>query len=204
MFYEPAKKNHGLPHDPFKACVMPRPIGWITSLSADGTPNLAPFSFFNAVSDKPPQVMYAPQGPHKDGGQKDSLLNVEATKEFVANMATWELKEQMRLTSTHLTRGKSEFTHAGLEMEPSALVKPPRVKATPIHLECRLVKTVELPSDFPERPNFIVIGEVIGIHIRDDVLTNGMVDITKVRPIARLGYLDYAVVNESFSMPMPD
>jgi flavin reductase (DIM6/NTAB) family NADH-FMN oxidoreductase RutF len=183
---------------------MPRPIGWITSLSADGTPNLAPFSFFNAVSDKPPQVMYAPQGPHKDGGQKDSLLNVEATKEFVANMATWALKEEMRLTSTHLDRGASEFTLSGLETEPSALVKPPRVKATPIHLECRLVKTVELLSDFPERPNFIVIGEVVGIHISDDVLTNGMVDIAKVRPISRLGYLDYAVTSESFSMVMPD
>ena len=204
MFYEPAKKNHGLPHDPFKACVVPRPIGWITSLSASGVVNLAPFSFFNAVSDKPPQVMYAPQGPHPDGGQKDSLLNVEATKEFVANMAVWDLKEEMRLTSTHLPRGASELELSGLETEPSAMVKPPRVKAAPIHLECTFVKAVEVLSNVPERPNFIVIGEVIGVHIRDDVLTNGMVDIAKVQPISRLGYLDYAVINEAFSMPMPD
>jgi len=204
MFYEPAKKNHGLPHDPFKACVVPRPIGWITTISATGVVNLAPFSFFNAVSDKPPQVMYAPQGPHPDGGQKDSLLNVEATKEFVANMAVWALKEEMRLTSTHLSRDASEFDLSGLETEPSEMVKPPRVKAAPIHLECKFVKTIEVLSNDPERPNYIVLGEVVGIHIRDEVLTNGMVDIAKTRPIARLGYLDYAVISESFSMRMPD
>ncbi len=203
MFYEIGKK-HGLPHDPWKSCVVPRPIGWISTLSAAGIPNLAPFSFFNGCGDFPPHVMYAPLGRHQDGGFKDSLVNVEATKEFVASMCTSDLREPMNVTSRHVARGVNEFALAGLTPEPSTLVKPPRVKEAPIHIECRYVKTVELPSWSEKYPNFVVFGQIVGIHIRDDVMTNGMVDILKVKPLARLGYLDYTVVDNVFTMPFPD
>ena len=204
MFYEPRERNHGLARDPFKACVVPRPIGWITALSRAGVVNLAPFSYFNAVGDRPPQVMFAPQGQHREGGAKDSLRNAQETGEFVANVAVWELREKMRLSSSHVPRSVDEFAFVGLETEPAVLVRPPRVKAAPIHLECKFTRIVELLADDPIFPNTVVLGEVIGIHIDERVLTDGHVDITKLRPIARLGYADYAVVESAFTMPFPD
>ncbi|MSP51193.1 MAG: flavin reductase family protein [Alphaproteobacteria bacterium] len=203
MFYEIGKK-HGLPHDPWKSCVVPRPIGWISTINRAGIANLAPYSFFNGCGDFPPHVMYAPLGQHVDGGAKDSLANVEETKEFVCNMCTYELRDAMNESSRHVGRGVNEFETSGLAMEPSQMVKPPRVKASPIHLECRYVKTVELPSWSDEYRNYVVFGQIIGVHIRDEVMTNGMVDIRKFKPIARLGYLDYTVVENSFAMPFPD
>ena len=203
MFYE-VKNGHGLPHDPFKSCVVPRPIGWITTISTDGIVNLAPYSFFNGCGDAPPQVMYAPLGQNLDGDLKDSLTNVEATGEFVANMVTWELRDQMNETARHVPHATDEMALAGLETEVSQLVKPPRVKASPIHLECQYIQTVELRSHREEYRNLVVFGEVIGIHIRDEVMTDGMVDMSKFKPIARLGYLDYSITDNVFSMPFPD
>ncbi len=203
MFYE-VKNGHGLPHDPFKSCIVPRPIGWISTISEDGTINLAPYSFFNGCGDDPPQLMYAAGGRNIEGALKDSLTNVEATGEFVANLVTWELRVQMNETARHVPAGIDETTLAGLETEPSRVVKPPRVRASPIHLECEYVRTVELRSNREDHRNFVVFGEVVGIHIRDEVMTDGMVDMTKLRPIARLGYMDYSITDNVFTMPFPD
>jgi flavin reductase (DIM6/NTAB) family NADH-FMN oxidoreductase RutF len=186
MFYEP-KDHHGLPHDPFKSCVVPRPIGWLTTLSEDGVVNLAPFSFFNGVASDPPVVVAGINGrqPH---GPKDTLTNCRETGEFVANMATWDLREAMNLTSASLPAEIDEMALAGLTPAPSNLVKPPRVAESPINLECRVLQFVDLPSNDPESANTAVFGEVVGIHIADSVLTEGRVDTAKIKPVARLGY----------------
>lgn len=207
MFYDTRTGDHGLPHNPFKACVVPRPIGWITTLNEAGGVNLAPYSFFNGVAGDPPVVMFAPGGRKADGppdGSKDSLANAERTREFVCNVVTWDLRHVMNLTSAPAPAGVSEAEAAGLEMIPSTLVKPPRVKASPVHLECRYLQTVDLPSNNPAARNAVVFGEVIGIHIDDSVLTDGLVDMAKLRPIARLGYMDYCVVDEVFAIKRPD
>mgnify|MGYP002821970612 FL=1 len=203
MFYQPRIEAHGLKHNPFKSCIVPRCIGWISSLSEDGTVNVAPYSFFNGVGDNPPMVMFSSGGRHVHG-EKDSQGNVEATGEFVCNMVTWELREQMSKTSAPTRPEISEFDYAGIEMEPSTVVKPPRVKASPIHLECEYLKTVELPCHIPDSTNAIIIGEVVGVHIRDEVLKDGMVDMSTFRPVARMGYMDYTVVDTVFTMIMPD
>jgi flavin reductase (DIM6/NTAB) family NADH-FMN oxidoreductase RutF len=202
MFYDTRTGQHGLARNPFKACVVPRPIGWISTLSAEGVANLAPYSFFNGVAGEPPMVMFASNG-RKPDGPKDSITNCEATGEFVANMATWDLRDAMNLSSTPAPANLNEMELAGLAMAPSVLVKPPRVEAAPIHLECLHHQTVELPSDDPEGRNAMVIGRVIGIHIDESVLTDGLVDMAKVRPIARLGYMDYTRVDLVFSMLRP-
>ncbi len=198
MFYDTKDNKHGLPRDPFKSCIVPRPIGWITTLSAEGVVNLAPYSFFNSVCSNPPMVIFASNEP-----TKDSLVNCEATGEFVANLATWELRDQMNETSAGVGPEVDEFTLAGIETEPARLVKPPRVKAAPMHLECLYHRTIDLPSDIPGTRNAIVIGRVIGVHIEDEVLTDGMVDMNKIKPIARLGYMDYTRVDMVFTMPRP-
>jgi len=201
MFYE-TRDHHGLPHDPFKSCIVPRPIGWLTTLSADGVVNLAPFSFFNGVASDPPVVVVGINGrqPH---GPKDTLTNCRETGEFVANMATWDLREAMNLTSGPLPPEVDEMALAGLTPAPSKLVKPPRVQQSPINLECRVLQFVDLPSDDPDSKNTAVFGHVVGIHIDDSVLTDGLVDTAKIRPIARLGYMEYAVVEKVFEMHRP-
>ena len=201
MFWN-TKDPHGLPHNPFKSCVVPRPIGWITSKSADGHINLAPFSFFNAVSDAPPMVLFCCNGKTPYGA-KDTITNVEATKDFVYNMVPYDIREEMNHTATPLKPEENEFEFAGLETEPSVLVDLPRVKASPIHFECTYLQTVDLPVDNPEHRNAIVVGRVLGVHIRDEVMTDGMVDILKVRPVARMGYQDYTSVTEIFRMQRP-
>lgn len=203
MFYETAKNNHGLAHNPFKACIVPRPIGWITSQDSEGNLNLAPYSYFNAVSESPFMVMFSTGPKMKDGREKDTMANVEATKEFVVNIATWDLREQMNMTSADVDREVDEIALAGLETEPSVMVKPPRIKGSPIHLECVYFQSVQLPVKNLASSNRIVIGEVVGIHIDDKVITDGRVDISKVKPIARLGYMDYAVILETFEMMRP-
>ena len=201
MFYEPDKHNHGLPYNPFKACVVPRPIGWITTMSRDGVVNLAPFSFFNGLSYDPPFVIFSAGGHSDDGGHKDSVVNAEETGEFVFNMATWAQREQMNRTALITERGVDEMAAAGLEPLPSELVRPPRVKGSPVHFECTYHQTVELPGNKPSSVHQVVFGKVIGVHIADDALTeDGLVDTLKIRPIARLGYKDYTSVDSVFSM----
>ena len=201
MFYEPPKNDHGLPLNPFSACIVPRPIGWVSSVDKDGRPNLAPFSFFNGVGYTPPTVMFCPNGRDLDGGLSHSLLNVQETKEFVVNIATFDLRYSMNLTSRQLKRGESEFKLAGLTEEPSRRVRPPGVAESPIRLECRHVQTVHLPSTEPGFPLNVVFGQVVGVHISELVLTAGRVDYSKLQPIARLGYRQFAVIRDLFEMP---
>ena len=203
MFYEPSK-GHGLRHDPFKNLVVPRPIGWISSLDAKGVANLAPFSFYNAICLEPPMVVFGLD--LKPGGQevKDTLRNIEETHEFVVNLPTWGQREALLKTATHAPHGTSEFELAGLGRLPSRLVKPPRVEGAPAHLECRHLQTTVLPHPTPNPRNFAILGEVIGVHIDDALIKDGMVDIVSTRPLARLGYLDYTAVDSVFSVPRPD
>jgi flavin reductase (DIM6/NTAB) family NADH-FMN oxidoreductase RutF len=198
MFYDTAKNNHGLPRNPFKAIVAPRPIGWITSMSAKGEINLAPYSFFNAVSDNPPIVLFSSEGP------KDSLVFVEETKEFVCNLATFDLRTAVVDTSEDLPRGVNEMEKSGLAAAPSRLVRPPRVAASPCALECRLLQVIHL-VDLEGRPSgrHVVFGQVVGVHIDDRFIKNGRLDTAAMRPIARCGYADYSVVNEVFAMRRP-
>jgi flavin reductase (DIM6/NTAB) family NADH-FMN oxidoreductase RutF len=201
MFYEPDKNDHGLPYNPFKACVVPRPIGWISSISEDGLVNLAPFSFFNALSYDPPFVCFSIGSHSEDGEPKDTVVNIEATGEFVYNMATWDQRDQMNNTGLIVDRTVNELDAAGLEAVPSKFVKPPRVKGSPVHFECKHFQTVILPGNVPSSIHHLIIGQVIGVHIDDDMITGeGLLDTLKMRPIARLGYKDYTSVDSVFQM----
>ena len=197
MFYEP-KNGHGLPHDPFKAIVAPRPIGWISTRSPTGELNLSPYSFFNAFSTNPFLVWFA------SGGVKDSVAFARDSGEFVVNLVGMELAAKMNASSVNAPRGVSEFGYAGLETAPSVLVKAPRVAGAPAALECRLTEIFE-PKDLEGRDHDIkvVAGEVVGIHIDDAMLTNGLFDNIKAGNVARLGYMDFSSVTEVFSMRRP-
>lgn len=198
MFYDARKNDHGLPHDPFKAIVAPRPIGWISSMNGKGDINLAPYSFFNGVASRPPIVMFASEG------RKDSLAFIEETGEFVRNLATWDLREAMNATSAPLPRGTNEMASAGLDAAPSRLVKPPRVAASPCALECKLLQVISLADlDGRDIDRHVVFGQVIGVHIDDRYIRDGLVDSAAMKPIARCGYHDYAVVENMFSMRRP-
>jgi flavin reductase (DIM6/NTAB) family NADH-FMN oxidoreductase RutF len=189
MHYDTTRDSHGLKFDPFKALVAPRPIGWIGTRGADGTPNLAPYSFFNAVSDKPPMVMFS------SAGHKDSLCNVLASGEFTCSMATWDLREPMNLSSAAVRAGVDEFALAGLTPAASLTVSAPRVAEAPAALECRLWQTLELPtSGAGETAYTMVFGQVVGLYIRDDMIRDGLVQTAEMRLLARMGYMDYAVV----------
>ena len=204
MFYETAKGNHGLPHNPFKACVVPRPIGWITSIDGEGRVNLAPYSFFNAVASDPPMLMFATNG-RKAGERrdKDSLANIAETGAFVTNLVTWDLKEQMVLTSAPLPHGEAENDLAGLTLAPSRMIAPPRVAKAPINLECKLWRIVELPGGAAGERNTMVLGEVVGVHIADGIIVDGLVNLALCKPVARLGYIQYAAAETIFDMKRP-
>lgn len=199
MHYDTARNDHGLRFNPFKALVAPRPIGWIGTLGADGSRNLAPYSFFNAVSDHPPMVMFSSHG------RKDSIANIEATGEFTCSLATWALREPMNLSSAAVRRGVDEFALAGLTPAPSRIVKAPRVAESPAALECRLWKVLELPS--AGREGYVVaFGHVVGVFIDDAFIRDGMVDTGAMRPIARQGYMEYSVVTPEtvFALNRPE
>ena len=203
MYYEPGRTPHNLPHDPFKSCVVPRPIGWISTIDATGRHNLAPFSQFQNVTFDPPIVLFC-ANQNTRGARKDSVANAEATGEFVWNMATYALREAVNLTAQELPAGVDEFEIAGLTKAPSRLVRPARVAESPIHFECRYLQTVRLPGNGVMGPANVVFGQVIAIHIADDaVREDGCIDILKLRPIARLGYYDYTSVESIFSMRIP-
>ncbi len=198
MFYDTGKNDHGLPHNPFKAIVTPRPIGWITTMSSKGEINLAPYSFFNGITDKPPIVMFSSEG------HKDSVAFVEETKEFVCSLATFDLRDQMNGTAAPLPRGSSEMAATSLEPAPSRLVKPPRVAASPCALECKWLKTVTFdPIAGKELDRYVVFGHVVGVYIDDHYIRDGRLDTAAMRPIARLGYNEYAVVDSVFRMQRP-
>jgi flavin reductase (DIM6/NTAB) family NADH-FMN oxidoreductase RutF len=199
MFYTTDRNDHGLPHDPFKAIVAPRPIGWITSVSRRGEINLAPYSFFNGVSSRTPMVCFSSEG------RKDSVTFIEETQEFVCNLATFDLRLAMNETSAPYPRGENEMLAAGLTPAPSRLVKPPRVSEAPCALECRWLQTVSL-RDVDGRPvdSHVVFGQVLGVYIDDRFLNNGLLDTAAMRPLARCGYHDYAVVEAVFQMRRPE
>ena len=201
MYYETDNNDHGLRYNPLKACVVPRPIGWLTTIDPAGVVNLAPFSFFNVLSYDPPFVMFSAGVHEADGSKKDTVANVEATGEFVYNMATWAQREQMNQTAFIVDRSVDEMAAAGLESLPSRLVRPPRVKGSPVQFECRLHQIVTLPGRKPASDHHVVIGRVLAVHIDDEALTaDGRIDVLKIRPIARLGYKDYTSVESVFQM----
>ena len=189
MFYDTIKNNHGLKHNPFKALMVPRPIGWISTISADGICNIAPYSFFNAMGENPTYVAFG------SAGVKDSLKNILETKEFVCSLATYDLRFEMNATSAAVPYGVDEFPLAGLTAAACNLVKPPRVKESPAAFECKLWQAIELPGR-PGKPSghTMVVGEVVGVHIDDRFVKDGIVDTGAMRPIARLGYMEYGVL----------
>jgi flavin reductase (DIM6/NTAB) family NADH-FMN oxidoreductase RutF len=199
IFFEPHNRDRTLfPHDPFKALVVPRPIGWISTVSAQGEVNLAPYSYFNAFSSSPPIVGFSSEG------DKDSSTFAMETGEFVWSMATWELREPMNASAASLARGQNEFQHARLDTAASRLVKPPRVAASPAAFECRVTELVKLKDiDGVDSGRRLVLGRVVGFHIDERFVKAGRVDSAAMRPIARGGYDEYSVVERVFSMPRP-
>lgn len=210
LFVEPSElltaeglSRAGLSHSPITALVVPRPIGWISTINEQGIANLAPFSFSGLACQSPPTVFFCPNAQHVDGGEKDSLANVRETREFVFNLVTFALREQMNASSDTVARAVDEFDLVGLEKAPSRLVRPPRVAASPISLECRLLKIVDLSDDGGSHRNSAVFGRIVGIHIDRTIIRDGLVDVLSVQPLTRLGYLDYATCDQAFVMPRP-
>lgn len=193
MFYDPnaGPRNGGLAHNPFKAIVAPRPIGWISTRGSFGD-NLAPYSFFNAVNDAPMQVMFA-------GGMKDSITNLRETGVFAVNVVAESLINQMNASSESVARGVDEFALAGVEKAECVTIDCPRVALAPATMECRLVHLLDLAGE-----NWMAVGAVVGMHIREQYLREGRFDLALVRPVARLGYKDYAVVDAPFELARPD
>ncbi|WP_010139678.1 flavin reductase family protein [Oceanicola sp. S124] len=198
MFYEPAS-GHPLPHNPFKAIVAPRPIGWISTRGAAGD-NLAPYSFFNAVSDSPMQVMFASTGakPDRDGA-KDSVAQIRETGVFCCNLVSYDLRDAMNASSAPLAAGEDEFAAAGIDKAECRTIDCPRVAASPAALECRVTEIIALKGQH----NTMVLGEVTGVHIDDSFLTDGQFDVTRAQSLSRLGYRDYAAVREVFALSRP-
>jgi flavin reductase (DIM6/NTAB) family NADH-FMN oxidoreductase RutF len=204
MHFDPRLPDGPLPYDPFKSCTVPRPIGWLSTVSRDGVHNLAPYSQWQNLTFDPPMVMFS-ANQSTLGGRKDTVRNIEETGWFVWNMATWDLREAVNISAMALPHGVDEFERAGVTKAPSELSACMRVAESPCHFECRYVTTLRLPGRTEVGTVDIVIGEVHRIHIRDDVVTpEGKLDILKIRPIARMGYYDYTVVDNIFSMKIPD
>lgn len=199
MFYQPELNNHGLPYAPFKSIVVPRPIAWISTIDRNGRVNLAPFSQYSIFGNDPPRVMFT-VGQQVTGLRKHTLENAEEQGEFVVNMATYEMREAVAATSA-IVDSQDEMAAVGLTPMTSRLVKPPCVKESPAHLECRYEQTISLPCDTPGNMQSLVIGRVVGVHIDDEAITpDGRVDILKVRPLSRMGYMDYTSVTELFQV----
>ncbi len=203
MFYDPDKNDHGLQHNPFKSCVVPRPIGWISSISADGIHNLAPFSQFQNLTFDPPYVMFAANQNSLEA-RKDTVVNVEQMREFVYNMATYDLRDAVNRSAAEVPPEVDEFDLAGVTKAPSIRVKPCRVAESPVQFECRYYQTIRLPGNGPMGTVDVIIGRVVLVHIKNEVLTeDGRLDVLKVRPLARLGYYDYTTVDSTFEMVIP-
>lgn len=203
MFYKPAKGDHGLSLDPFKSCVVPRPIGWISSLDPDGRANLAPYSQFQNLTFDPPYVMFS-ANQTTSGRRKDTTANAELSGEFVYNMATYDLRGAVNLSAQEVPPDIDEFELAGVTKIPSKIVKAPRVAESPIQFECLYYQTIRLPGNSTMGTVDIIIGKVVGIHIMDEFIRpDGKLDIVKMRPLARLGYYDYSSIETVFEMVIP-
>ncbi|WP_171209520.1 MULTISPECIES: flavin reductase family protein [unclassified Ruegeria] len=200
MFYRP-EDGHGLPHNPFNAIITPRPIGWISTRDANGINNLAPYSFFNGVAYTPPQVMFATtSGKHDQENGKDSVSNIEATGVFCVNIVAYAHRDAMNASSAGLDKHVDEFEHAGIATAGCETINCARVADAPAALECKLTQIVTLPGE----ANRVVFGEVTGVHLQDDHIKEGKFDVTSFKPLARLGYRDYSVVTDLFSLSRPD
>ncbi|RLN93166.1 hypothetical protein BBJ28_00023474 [Nothophytophthora sp. Chile5] len=186
-----------------QACVVPRPIGWISTVSATGEANLAPYSQFNNLTFDPPYVMFsANQTP--SGRQKDTTVNTETTGKFCWNLATWDLREAVNITAEQVAPGVDEFERAGLAKVMSTRIEGvPMVADSPVRFECEYYSTLRLPGNPPMGSVDVIIGKVVAVHIKDEVLTNGILDVTKTKPIARCGYYQYTVIKETFEMVIP-
>ncbi|MEM1129910.1 MAG: flavin reductase family protein [Pseudomonadota bacterium] len=200
MFYRP-EDGHGLPHNPFGAIVTPRPIGWISTRATDGAENLAPYSFFNAVAYAPPQVMFASTGTKPDrDGTKDSVSNIRDSGVFCVNIVPYAMMQEMNITSDGHAHDVDEFTEAGLHRAECETIPCSRVAEAPANLECRMTDIIQLAG----KANFLVLGTVTGIHLRDDCVVNGRFEVTIYQPLTRLGYRDYARITEVFALERPD
>ncbi|MBL8792226.1 MAG: flavin reductase family protein [Rhizobiales bacterium] len=197
MFYDAIRNDHGFAVDPIKAIVAPRPIGWISTISETGVNNLAPYSFFNLFSDNPSYVAFG------SGGRKDSLTNISASGEFAVNLATFDLREQMNASSAEVPAHVDEFELARLTAVPCRFIKCNRVGESPAVLECRHFKTIDLPNDDGHVDDFLVIGRVVGVHIDDRFIHDGRVDTAALKPLGRLGYAEYATVENIWRMRRP-
>ena len=203
FLYPGSHDNAGLKYNPFKAIVSPRPIGWITSHSIDKSLNLAPYSFFNAICEQPAMVMFSSSPKKETLSEKDSLLNILETEEFVVNIVSYSLRNEMNISAGNYPRGVSEIEKAGLKIAESKTVSVPRIESAPAALECRLWDTIELPTQNDSSRTTVIVGTVTGIHINEQFLKDGKIDVSQYQPIARLGYMDYAFIKETFSMKRP-
>jgi flavin reductase (DIM6/NTAB) family NADH-FMN oxidoreductase RutF len=200
MFYETAKNDHGLARPPFKSCVVPRPIGWLSTVSADGVDNLAPYSQFTNLTFDPPRVLVS-VNRNPNGTRKDTAVNIEATKEFVYNIVPYALKDAMDISATPFPPEVDEFEKAGLTKAPCRLVKPCRVAESPINLECRYEQTIVLPGDSKTGTVDVIIGRVVAVHIADEVIgPDGKIDMEQIQPLARMGYSDYTYAEHVFEL----
>tara|TARA_R110002049_G_scaffold23781_6_gene84658 strand:- start:42567 stop:43172 length:606 start_codon:yes stop_codon:yes gene_type:complete len=200
MFYRP-EHGHGLPHNPFNAIITPRPIGWISTRDGHGRDNLAPYSFFNGVAYTPPQVMFASTGVKDDvDGTKDSVANIRDTGVFCVNVVEYAAREAMNVTSATLPHDEDEFVRASVAKAACDQIDCARVADAPANLECKVTQVVQIEG----AANFVVFGEVVGVHLRDDCVIDGRFDVTQYQPLSRMGYRDYTVVREVFEMVRPD
>lgn len=203
MFYDPEKNDHRLKHNPFKSCVTPRPIGWISTVSPDGVHNLAPYSQFQNLTFDPPYVMFS-ANQNTRGARKDSVVNAEQTGAFVYNMVTYDLREAMNRSAAEVPPNVDEFELAGVTKAPSIKIKPCRVAESPVQFECEYYQTVRIPGNGLMGTVDVVIGRVVMIHIKDEFINaEGRLDIPRLRPLARLGYYDYTTVDSTFEMIIP-
>jgi flavin reductase (DIM6/NTAB) family NADH-FMN oxidoreductase RutF len=205
MYYEPGATKHGLPFDPFKSCVVPRPIGWISTVSEHGVSNLAPFSQFQNLSFDPPHVMLA-ASEATTGARKDTIVNIEQTGQFVWNMATYDLRDAVNASAQEVPPDVDEFELAGVSKRPASIVKVSMVAESPINFECVHVQTIRLARGRAGSSGLtdLILARVVAVHINDDVITNdGRIDILKIRPLARVGYHDYTTIEHVFEMKVP-
>ena len=200
MFYQPKKNPFSI--DPYKSLIFPRPIGWISSIDKKGIVNLAPYSYFNAIADDPPQIMFVAGASDRSSQKKDTLTNIMTTKEFVVNFATTATRKQMNLSSKDIHKDDDEFVLTKLKKRKSRLVKVPSVADSPVNLECKLLKSIKLKSSL-RKFSTMVMGEVIGIYIKDSFIEKGRVNSAAMRYVARMGYSEYTTVSSKFKMKRP-
>lgn len=203
MHYAPATDPCPLPFSPFKSCTVPRPIGWLSTVSPAGVANLAPYSQWQNLTFDPPMVMFA-ANQLSDGRRKDTVVNAEQTGWFVWNMATYDLREVVNITAMELPSDEDEFERAGVTKAPCVDAPGPRVAESPAHFECRYLSTHRLQGNSNHGWVDVVYGEVVRIHVDDRMVTaEGKLDIARIRPLARLGYYDYTSVTDVFEMRVP-